>query len=583
MNQVLKDIRQYLKDHNLKGLWVTKTDQHNSEYGHERDNYISFVTGFKGSTGLALVLLDRAYLFVDGRYTLQARNEVDLNLFEIKDYRLSVIKESIETLGLNDASFGVIERTMTLQNSKIYGAFTNLEPLNPQFLDDLWPQRPPEDYYAILPHPIAFSGLGSEKKIQGLQAVLEAHKVDGIFLNDPAEISWLLNIRSPKRPMTPTPPCFAFVTTKGSIHLWTHPQEWDEEQMNKHLPPVMWHPYGEVETYLQTLKGQKIWIDGRNLSWGHARILEATDAELLNEKSPLEIAKAIKNPTEIKGMIEAHRQDGAALSTFMAWLSRQDVGHLTELDVVEKLLAYRGERNHFCGVSFDTIAGFGARGAIIHYHPTPQNHARLNPENLLLIDSGGQYLNGTTDVTRTIYLGLHPTDKQKEHYTRVLKGHIALARAVFPDKTTGGQLDVLARQNLWQAGLDFAHGTGHGVGSFLGVHEGPQSISTHPNATPLKAGMVLSNEPGFYLEDQYGIRLENLIYVVPASHKEFLKFETLTLAPFEPLLINFDLLNAHEISWLKTYHERVVDELSNLVDESTRAYLEQVHSVFQNH
>lgn len=580
MSQVLQDIRQYLRDHNLKGLWVTKTDQHNSEYGHEKDNYISFVTGFKGSTGLALVLLEKAYLFVDGRYTLQARSEVNQNLFEIRDYRTGEIKKVLESIGHNDAPMGVIEGAITLQNSKTYSDFSKLQPLNPQFLDDLWSSRPQADYYAITPHPIALSGISAEKKIHDLKESLTDQKVQGIFLNEPCEIAWLLNLRSPDRPMTPAAPCFAFVAAKGAVHLWTHPQEWDASLMRDHLSDVIWHPYGEVENFLNSLQGQKIWIDGRNLSWGHARTLEACGAELFDEKSPLELAKAIKNPAEIKGMVDCHRQDGAALSTFMAWLSKQDVGHLSEMDVVEKLFQFRKERNHFCGVSFDTIAGFGARGAIIHYHPTQSNHSPLNHENLLLIDSGGQYLNGTTDVTRTLYLGFTPTSRQKEHYTRVLKGHIALALAVFPERTTGGQIDSFARQYLWQDGLDYAHGTGHGVGSFLGVHEGPQSISSHPNPTPLQVGMVLSNEPGFYLEDQYGIRLESLIHVIPAQFKGYLKFETLTLAPFEPLLINFDLLSTQERAWLQAYHKRILEELSPLIDSDTRAYLEQMVEKF---
>lgn len=570
LSQILPAIRQHLRLLNLRGLWIDKNDCHNSEYGDPEDNYLSFVTGFMGSQGLALILMDRAYIFVDGRYTLQAAKEVDLGTFEIKNYKRKFIQEFCEELNLKDEPIGFLSTALTLEQFGFYKELCDLRAMDETFLSSLWQDRPEKKYYPISDYPITFSGKSRDTKIQDLQTACQKAGVDGVFLNESNGIAWLLNIRSVARPITPAPHTFAYIPQKGKPILWAHRQEWPKATIGD----IDWRSYDQAMIDMQEIaKNQTLWIDRDNISYAHAQGFYEAGIKCHSESLPIERWKALKNDVEIEGAREIHRRDGAALCQFMAWLEGQDPGNLSEMDVVEKILGYRQGQTDFKGISFDTIAGFGPRGAIIHYHPTPENHGRLGHENILLLDSGGQYFGGTTDVTRTIYLGSKPTAQQKEHYTRVLKGHIALASAQFKIGTSGSELDSLARKPLKEVGLDYAHGTGHGVGSYLGVHEGPQNISTVPNHVPLEIGMIVSNEPGYYLEGSYGIRIESLLLVQESSNSGYLCFETLTLAPLEQKLIDHSMLDESEIGWLRAYHKRILDEISPRVDGATQTYL----------
>ncbi|MBF0333108.1 MAG: aminopeptidase P family protein [Alphaproteobacteria bacterium] len=436
-------------------------------------------------------------------------------------------------------------------------------------LDAVWTDRPPPPIAPVRPHSLGFAGQSSAEKRAKIAADLAKDRIDAAVLTAPDAVAWLLDIRGGDVPFTPLALGFALIHADASVDLFMDRRKFTPG-LDAHLGgSVRARDPEELGVALDTLAGRVVRIDPAGTAAWIVDRLERAGARIERGGDPCALPKAIKNPIELAGMRAAHRRDGAALVRFLAWLSRAAPG-VGEIEASDRLLAFRRGGERFQGPSFPTISGAGPHGAIVHYHATPRTDRRLEEGMLYLVDSGGQYLDGTTDVTRTLAIGA-PGAEERHRFTLVLKGHIALATARFPVGTTGSQLDAFARRALWDEGLDYDHGTGHGVGSFLGVHEGPQRIAKLGNRVALAPGMILSNEPGYYQTGAYGIRIENLVAVV--ERPPGLGFETLTLAPIDRTLVQADLLTAAERGWLDAYHARVFDEIGPLVDADTRAWL----------
>jgi Xaa-Pro aminopeptidase len=444
-------------------------------------------------------------------------------------------------------------------------------------VDSAWADRPAPPLAPAMPHDVAYAGASSAEKRAQVAALLRAEKQDTVVLSDPASIAWLLNIRGQDVGFTPFALGFALLHEDGGVELFMDPAKLPEETRAWLGNGVACAPRSALPAALGALSGKRVRLDmGGSPAW-FAEVLRAAGAKVVAGQDPCLLPKAMKNAVEQRGAQAAQARDAVALCRFLHWL-RSAAGHETELSASAQLTRLRAEGALYRGESFPAIAGAGEHGAIMHYRVSPETDRAIHPNELFLIDSGGQYLDGTTDVTRTIWTGPEaPPAKICDRYTRVLKGHIAIARLVFPENVAGVRLDAFARAALWQAGLDFDHGTGHGVGSFLSVHEGPVSISPHLRPATLAEGMILSNEPGYYLPGAYGIRLENLVLVraaeFPDAVKPFFCFETLTLAPFDRTLIAPALLGGDEIAWLDAYHARVLREVGPAVPPDVRDWL----------
>src|SRR5215472_3977962 len=552
-------------------------------YVPPRGQRLAWLTGFTGSAGLAIVLRDRAALFVDGRYTLQAGAQVDTGLFEIHHLIEEPPAEWAETALQPGAVLAYDPWLHTPHDVERFrggvemaGAVLCAVPENP--LDRVWSEQPASPIAPVMPHPERFAGESAQSKRTRLARSLQEEGVAAVVLTMPESIAWLLNIRGGDVPHTPLPLSFAILRQDGTVALFI-----DRRKLvfgiERHLGnEVTIEPPERLGPAIDALaaEGGRVQVDpATTASWIFDR-LQAAGGKIHRAADPCLLPKACKTATEIDGARAAHRRDGAALTRFLGWLAREaPKGALSEIAASDKLEGFRREGEYFRDLSFPTISGAGSNGAIVHYRATPETEKRLERGSLYLLDSGAQYLDGTTDVTRTIAIG-EPSAEMRDRFTRVLKGHIALALARFPKGTTGTQLDAFARRALWEEGLDYDHGTGHGVGSYLGVHEGPQRISKAPNGQALLPGMIVSNEPGYYKTGAYGIRIENLVLVQPAAtggEREMLGFETLTLAPIDRTLIEPALLDAAEISWLDAYHARVREELTPLVDVDTGLWL----------
>jgi Xaa-Pro aminopeptidase len=579
----LARLRRELAARGLDGFIVPRSDEHQGEYVPPRGQRLTWLTGFTGSAGLAVVLRDRAALFVDGRYTLQAAAQVDTALFEVRHLIEQPPAQWIAaalTAGAVLAYDPWLHTPHEIEGLRAAaekaGAVLRAETDNP--VDRVWRNQPAAPLAPVVPHPERFAGESAQSKRTRLGRALAQDGVAAAVLTMPESIAWLLNIRGGDVAHTPLPLSFAILRQDGAVALFID---------RRKLAPGLEAHLGNAVTVMApdqlgpaldalAAEGGRVQVDPATAaSWIFDR-LAAAGAKLHRAADPCLLPKACKNPTEIDGTRAAHRRDGAALTRFLAWLAHEaPQGRLSEIAASDRLEAFRREGEHFRDLSFPTISGAGANGAIVHYRATPETEKRLEPGTLYLLDSGAQYLDGTTDVTRTIAIGA-PSAEMREHFTRVLKGHIAIALARFPKGTSGAQLDAFARRPLWQKGLDYDHGTGHGVGSYLGVHEGPQRISKAPNTQPLLPGMIVSNEPGYYKTGAYGIRIENLVLVQPADglgEREMLAFETLTLAPIDRRLIDPSLLDDEEIAWLDGYHARVREILTPLVDRDTARWL----------
>jgi Xaa-Pro aminopeptidase len=590
----LKTLRELLQAEGLYGLLIPHSDQHAHEFLPEHSKLLTHVTGFDGSAGLCLVLQDKAVLFVDGRYTLQAQHQVDSTLFDLRPYSWSSIEAWVKEAALPQearigfdpwcVSVGEYPRYETLFKN-FNAAFTPLKQAQ-LFWASLWPHRPAPLFTPIDAHPDTFTGKIVEEKLKDLYAHLSAQNIDTALLSVGESLCWLFNMRAHDVPYSPLVTGFSLVHKNGTADLFVA-KDLVAPDLSKHLTSlkITLHAYEDFVSHIgaHTKKGQKVLLDKGTAPYACQLLLEKKDALVNLGEDPCIRPRALKTSAELDGAKTAHLYDGIALTRFLCWLDRQirEGKPVTELSASKALLVERQKHPAFKESSFETIAGTGPNGAIVHYRVTPETDRPLQKGELFLVDSGGQYFEGTTDVTRTIFLGDTPTTQQKEHFTCVLKGHIALARARFPKGTSGHQLDVLARCSLWQKGLDYAHGTGHGVGAYLGVHEGPQSISSAPRAVPLEAGMIVSNEPGYYLEGAYGIRIESLQFVKAANeHLGFLDFEMLTLAPLDLRLVDKTLLTHEEKEWIKAYHQRVQDALAPHLDADTAQWLSLASTSF---
>ena len=580
----LAALREELLRRKLSGFVVPRADQQQNEYVAPSEERLAWLTGFTGSAGLAIVLAHEAAIFVDGRYTLQAAKQVDAKAWSVEP----LVDPSPETWLGRHLSAGDrlgfdpwLHTTAAAERLAAACATAGAELIavdgNP--VDSVWTERPPAPLGPVAIHGPQFSGEAETDKLRRIRIEIIRLGVDALVLSDSHAVAWTFNIRGADVSHTPLPLSYALVPKDGRpIVFIDHRKLSNSARDHLEQSAEVAEPEaltGELTRLAQ--RGASIALDSATAADALTRLIGAAGGKAVRGSDPVSLLKAVKNATEIEGTRTAHRRDAVALARFLAWIDREaPSGALTEIDAVEALESFRRDTGALKDVSFPTIAGTGPNGAIVHYRVTRKSNRRIASGDLLLIDSGAQYQDGTTDVTRTIAIGA-PTAEMRDRFTRVLRGHIAIARAVFPDGTTGAQLDTLARQFLWQAGVDFEHGTGHGVGSYLSVHEGPARISKL-GTTPLRRGMILSNEPGYYKTDGFGIRIENLELVVGAeiagAEKPLNAFETLTLAPIDRRLIDLDMISVDERHWLDAYHARVHREVRPHLDPATQLWLD---------
>jgi Xaa-Pro aminopeptidase len=570
-----------LEKRGLEGFIIPHADEFQGEYVPAYAQRLAWLTGFTGSAGLAIVHRDSATIFVDGRYTLAVREQIDTNRFKI--FNISdcspykwLSKQKAAKLGY-DAWLHTPDELAKLKAAckKVGSELISCEN-NP--IDAIWTDQPEVPLAAVIPHPLCYAGETSQTKREKIAKILIKDKIDATVLTTPDSIAWLLNIRGGDVPYAPLPLCFAILYSNSKVDLFLHPQKIGEGLVEHLGEDVTILSPDFLANKLQELGQAKksVLLDTKQTaSWIFEQVV---GAKLIKGDNPCLLAKACKNQTEITGMRAAHHRDGIALTRFLYWLNKNALNQsIDEMQAAERLEQFRLENDKIQYLSFETISAAGANAAIVHYQVSPKTNRILAKNSIYLVDSGGQYLDGTTDVTRTVVIG-KPTAEQKTRFTQVLKGHIAIASCRFPKGTTGSQLDILARHALWQAGVDYQHGTGHGVGCYLSVHEGPQSISQRANHVALKAGMVISNEPGYYKEGAFGIRIENLVLVTEAQdikggENPMLGFETLTLAPIDLNLVEISLLDKTEIAWLNDYHQKVFREIGQELDEAEREWL----------
>ncbi|MBN8831971.1 MAG: aminopeptidase P family protein [Sphingomonadales bacterium] len=579
----LKALRAQLKRQALDGFVVPLTDEHLSEYVGAYAQRLAWLTGFLGSAGSAVVLPEDAAIFTDGRYTLQVRDQVDGTHWQYVGVPQTSVAAWLGEHAPGGARIGydpwlhtrrwVEEATRALAKK---GA--SLVPVESNPVDAVWDDRPAPSAAKLVPHEERFAGKTSATKRSEIGEWMKAEGVDATVLTALDSIAWAFNIRGADVSRTPVALAYALLYADGRAELFVAPEKIDAD-VRAHLGnAVTVRDRAEFTAALRDLAGETVAVDPERAVAAIFETLDKAGAIIKPLRDPAVLPKAIKNATEIAGHKAAQARDGAALSRFLHWLAVEGPrGGQTELSVSDKLQSFREQTGALVDLSFDTISGSGPNGAIVHYKASEATNRPVETGTLLLVDSGGQYRDGTTDITRTMAIGT-PTAEMKRHFTLVLKGHIALASATFPAGTRGNQLDVLARQYLWAQGLDYAHGTGHGVGSFLSVHEGPQRIATFGGGDePLQAGMILSNEPGYYKTGAYGIRIENLVLVVEkpieGAEKPFLGFETLSHAPIDRALIDVDLLSAAERAWVDAYHQRTIEIVGPQLDEADRAWL----------
>ncbi|MCL2428604.1 MAG: aminopeptidase P family protein, partial [Alphaproteobacteria bacterium] len=558
-----------------------RADEHLGEYVPPSAERLAWLTGFTGSAGLAVVLRDHAAVFTDGRYVLQLAEQTDPSLWE----RRHIVEEPPPRWLSETARAGARIGYDPLLVSELFLARYKetgfeLSPVSRNPVDAVWTDRPSPPTAPAVPQPLAYAGKSGLAKRQDIAAELRAGGQDAAVLTDPASIAWLLNIRGGDVAFTPFALGFALAHADARAELFMAPEKLSSETRAWLGDGVTIEPPAALAGALRRLASKRVRVDASGSAVWFAQTLRDAGAEVVGGADPCLLPKACKNEVEQQGARRAHARDAIAVCRFLYFLSQTVAGGgATEMSAASQLLAYRKQLPEFRGESFPAISGAGEHGAIIHYRVTNETDRAINPGELYLIDSGGQYLDGTTDITRTVWTGpAHPPDEIRSRATRVLKGHIAIATLLFPQGVGGPHLDACARRALWQAGLDYDHGTGHGVGSYLSVHEGPVSLSRAASPVPIAAGMILSNEPGFYLPGAYGIRLENLLLVQNAdiadATKPFLRFETLTLAPFDRSLIEPALLDPWERAWLDAYHARVLREIGPKLDEPVRSWLE---------
>ncbi|MBU6299127.1 MAG: aminopeptidase P family protein [Alphaproteobacteria bacterium] len=579
----LAALRDELKKRGLDGFIVPRSDEHQGEYVPKHAERLAWLTAFTGSAGAAVVLSDKAAIFVDGRYTLQVRQQTDTKLFEPRDLVAEGPAMWIETAAAKGAKLGYdpwLHTAAAVDGLKAAAAKAGAELVacetNP--IDAVWSGQPDAPTAKAIPHGLPLAGESAESKRMRIAEDIKKKGADAAVFTMPDSICWLLNIRGGDVPHTPFALSFAILNGDGSTDLFMDERKSSPELLQHLGNAVRLRAPAEFTPALDALKSKTVAADPAGCASAIFDRLTKAGAKIARMPDPCQLPKACKNSVEIEGARKAHIRDGAALSRFLCWFAREAPnGQLDEIAVAQQLEGFRKASGALSDLSFDSISAASEHAAIPHYRVTRSSNLPILKDRIYLIDSGGQYPDGTTDVTRTAIVGT-PTAEMKDRFTRVLKGHIALATAKFPEGTTGMALDAFARRPLWEIGLDYDHGTGHGVGSYLSVHEGPQNISKRPIQQALKPGMIVSNEPGYYKAGEYGIRIENLVVVreIPTMpERKMMEFETITLAPIDLGLVEVSLLTAEERDWLNAYHARVRETLSRLVDDETRVWLEK--------
>ena len=593
----LAALRRELTGQGLDAFLVPRADEHLGEYVPPSAERLPWLTGFTGSAGLAVVLRDRAAVFTDGRYTLQLAAQADPALFEFLHITDQPPQDWIAA-ALPGGRVGYDPWLISEDALRRYAdAGLTMVPVAENPLDAAWPDRPEPPGAPVVPHPLRWAGVASATKRDDIAAALRTARQDAAVITDPASLCWLLNLRGGDVAYTPFVLGFVLAHADGRADVFLHPAQHDPAQYDPgqhgsgqagrvnldHTvldwlgPDVAVHPRAALPGALAALSGRRVRVDPAGSAAWFAQTLRAAGATVLDGPDPCALPRACKNPVEQAGARAAHLRDAAAVCRFLHWLDSA-AGRTTEVAAAAHLLHLREAIPEFRGESFPAISGAGEDGAVIHYRVTAETDRPLRPDETYLVDSGAQYPDGTTDVTRTVWTGpSQPPAELRDRFTRVLQGHISVAAALFPAGVSGPHLDALARRALWQAGLDYDHGTGHGVGSYLSVHEGPCSLSRAGKMVPLQAGMILSDEPGYYRPGAYGIRLENLLLVQPVdgldTPKPFLRFETLTLAPFDRRLVEQAMLTSDERRWLDAYHDRVLREVGPALDGPARDWL----------
>jgi Xaa-Pro aminopeptidase len=586
----LKALREQLKAEKLDGFVVPLTDEHMSEYVGSYAQRLAWLTGFEGSAGAAVVLPEEAAIFVDGRYTLQVRQQVSATEWSYQSVPETSTTQWLEEHAPEGARIGYDPWLHTrdwVKKAKEALATRGAElvPVERNPIDEIWKDRPEASKAHLVAQSDQYAGKSAAEKRTEIGDWLAKHHADAAVLSALDSIAWAFNIRGQDVTHTPVALAYALVHADGTADLFVAGEKIGPD-VRQHLGNgVRLHERHEFESALSEYKGKTVVVDPERAVAAIFEALEKAGAKILALRDPTILPKAIKNPAEIAGQKAAQERDGAAIAQFLHWVDEEaPKGNVDELKASDHLEALRRENEELRDLSFDSISGAGPNGAIVHYRSSEKTNRKLEKGTLYLIDSGGQYVDGTTDITRTVPIG-EPNAEMRDRFTRVLKGHIAIATAVFPKGTRGSQLDSFARRPLWEAGLDYAHGTGHGVGSFLSVHEGPQRISPVGSSQsggdePLQVGMILSNEPGYYKTGEYGIRIENLVLVVPreieGAEKEMLGFETLTFAPIDQRLIDAEMLEPEELIWLNCYHAHVLAKIGPKLSGKDLEWLQRV-------
>ena len=584
MTHPLLLFREFLKKASFDAFMLSVNDEYQGEYLADYAYRIKWLSGFSGSAGFMVITPEKAVLFTDGRYELQASLQLDTHLFSVEPLNFLTIKKWIERHLSPQAIIGydgwlhTIASIKKFQQNLINYHFKCVE-RNP--VDDIWHDQPEVPKGGLTLHPLIYAGVSLNAKKEKVISFLHQEKIDALFISQPDAIAWLLNIRGQDVPHQRVKNARGLLCASGAFYLFSNETTFSDDittYFHDHQIYICAHT--DIVKVIENLSLSSLWMDPFTSPYILYSDLTAIKLPIFLKEDPITLLKACKNMIELDAMRAAHIRDGAAITNFLGWLHTTSFNDIDEIKIdeikaAEKLLSIRQKDPLFLEPSFSTISGFGANSAIIHYAVTPDSNRAFQKNNLYLVDSGGQYHDGTTDLTRTISIG-EPSLEQKDRYTRVLKGHIGLAQLVFPKGTTGHQIDAIARLHLWQVGLDYPHGTGHGVGAGLFVHEGPQRISPGFNQITLQEGMILSNEPGYYKPHHYGIRLENLMIVEPSDFEGFLCFETISWVPFDRDLIIPDLLNLQEKKWLNMYHKRVKEKTASLIDGAYKEWFERM-------
>ena len=585
----LAALRQQLKEDRLDGFVVPLTDEHMSEYVGSYAQRLAWLTGFQGSAGTAVVLPEEAAIFVDGRYTIQVRQQVSPTEWSYQSVPETSVSKWLKENASDGARIGYDPWLHTSEwvkqaTAQLAAKGAELVAVKRNPIDAVWADQPEPSKARLTVQSDEYAGKGSAEKRHDMADWLAKEGADAAVLAALDSIAWTFNVRGADVTHTPVALAFAIVNADGTADLFVEGEKVGDDVRTHLGNGVRLHERYEFEPYLTSLSGKLVAVDPERSVAAITQALEAGGARILSRRDPAVLPKAIKNQVEVSGHKAAQARDGGAVSRFLKWIEEESPkGGVDEMIAQDKLLGFRQALGGLKDLSFDTISAFGPNGALPHYKGTAESNLPFKPGTLYLVDSGGQYQDGTTDITRTVPIG-EPTAEMIDRFTRVLQGHIAIATAIFPKGVRGSQLDSFARRPLWEAGCDFAHGTGHGVGAFLAVHEGPQRISPVGSSQsggdePLQAGMIISNEPGYYKVGEYGIRIENLVLVVEkpvaGGDKETLGFETLTYVPIEKRLIDASMLSDRELGWLNDYHAKVLALIGPQLEGEDKAWLER--------